>query len=284
VNKTLLQEKIDQGQSLFMPDMVEIVEVVKFTELEMYYKFKFADGRDLGHLVGQFAELSLFGIGEVPISISSSPTQKGYFEMVIRNAGSVTNKIHQMKVGDKVGIRGPFGSCFPVEKLEGKDLLFVLGGLGLVPGRALINYVIDNRDKFGRFIILYGARNPKELLFVEELKAWTADAGIEYHVTVDHADESWTGNTGVITTLFPKVNIDPAKTAAIVIGPPVMYKFVIIECKTRNIADENIYMSLERRMKCGIGKCGHCQMNSLYVCCDGPVFTYDQVKDFEEAL
>lgn len=286
MSQTLLQQKIDSGKSLFLPDMVEIVRKEKMTELETFFEFRFADGRDLGHMPGQFCELSLFGIGEAPISISSSPTQKGIFQMVIRNAGSVTNKIHQMGVGQKIGVRGPFGSWFDPEKMKGKDLLFVCGGLGLVPARSLINYVIDHRDDFGRFILLYGTRGPKEVLFTEEVKKWQADPRIEFHITVDRGDETWTGNTGVITTLFPKIEpkIDPTRTAAIIVGPPVMYKFVIIECKTRSIPDEQIYMSLERRMKCGIGKCGHCQINSLYVCCDGPVFTYDQVKDTKEAL
>lgn len=286
MSQTKLQQKIDSGQSLYLPDMVEITKKEKMTDLETFFEFRFPDGHELGHKPGQFAELSLFGIGEAPISISSSPTQKGIFQMVIRNAGSVTNKIHQLNVGDKLGIRGPLGNYFDVEKMKGKDLLFVCGGLGLVPARSLINYVLDNRDDYGRFILLYGTRGPREILFSDEVKQWQEDPRIEFHLTVDRGDEEWTGNTGVITTLFPKISpaIDRTKTAAIVVGPPVMYKFVIIQCKMLGLPDEQIYMSLERRMKCGIGKCGHCQINSLYVCCDGPVFTFDQVKSEKEAL
>ncbi len=281
---TLLDERIAAGASLFTPDLATIVRKEKFTDLETFFEFKLDNGRELNHMPGQFVEVSLFGIGEAPISISSSPSQKGVFQMVIRNAGSVTNRIHALEVGAKVGIRGPFGTCFPPDRLKGKDLLFVCGGLGLVPARSLINWVIDHRQDFGRFILFYGARNPREMLFREETAAWAKNPTIEYHVTVDRPDETWKGNKGVITTLFPKVTLDPAKTAAIVVGPPVMYKFALIECKAKGIPDDQIYMSLERRMKCGIGKCGHCQINSLYCCCDGPVFTYDQVKGFEEAL
>lgn len=286
MSQTKLQQKITTGKSLYLPDMVEIVKKEKMTDLETFFEFRFPDGHELGHKPGQFAELSLFGIGEAPISISSSPTQRGMFQMVIRNAGSVTNKIHQLNVGDQVGIRGPLGNYFDVEPMKGKDLLFVCGGLGLVPARSLINYVRAHRDDFGRFTLLYGTRGPQEILFQDEVKQWQEDPRIEFHLTVDRGNEGWTGNTGVITTLFPKIDpkIDPAKTAAIIVGPPVMYKFVIIQCKMYGIPDDQIYMSLERRMKCGIGKCGHCQINSHYVCCDGPVFTYDQVKSAKEAL
>ena len=187
-------------------------------------------------------------------------------------------------VGGTVWVRGPFGRGFPVEKFRGKDMLFAPGGLGLAPLRSLINQVLDERAKFGRVIILYGARNPSELLFKNELAEWAKREDIELFVTVDRGDASWTGNTGVITTLFKHVTINPRNTIGVTCGPPVMYRFVLMEFFGKGIPEGNIYLSLERRMKCGIGKCGHCQINNVYACQSGPVFSYSEIKGLEEAL
>jgi sulfhydrogenase subunit gamma (sulfur reductase) len=168
--------------------------------------------------------------------------------------------------------------------MRGKDVLFAAGGLGLAPLRSLINQVLDERGAFGRVIILYGTKNPREILFKEELLQWAEQDDVEFHMTVDRADESWKGNVGVITTLFPKVTINPRNTVAATCGPPIMYRFVLMEMLGKGIPETQIYLSLERRMKCGVGKCGHCQINDLYCCQDGPVFTYSQIKGVEEAL
>jgi NAD(P)H-flavin reductase len=198
--------------------------------------------------------------------------------------GDVTGALHKMQPGDLVGIRGPMGHGFPIDQMRGKDVLFAPGGLGLAPLRSLINQVLDERSDFGRVIILYGAKRPAELLFRDEQEQWAERHDIEFKVTVDRGDETWKGNVGVITTLFPKVSVDPLNTVAITCGPPIMYRFVLVEMLGKGIPESQIYLSLERRMKCGVGKCGHCQINDLYCCKEGPVFTYSQIKNVPEAL
>ncbi len=272
------------ARSLYVPEMAEIAKVESLTKLEKLFEIKLPGGRDLGHDPGQFVEVSVFGIGEAPISVSSSPTRKGSFELCIRAVGNVTNALHRLSPGDKVGIRGPFGRGFDVEELKGRNILFIGGGIGLVPLRSLINYVLDKRKDFAKVTILYGTKQPSEILFRNELSRWEEDDTVDFKMTVDKGDESWTGHTGVITTLIPDVNIDVAKTTAVVVGPPIMYRFVIKALKEKNVPDDQIVVSLERRMKCGVGKCGHCQMNHLYVCQDGPVFKYSQIRDVREAL
>ena len=205
-------------------------------------------------------------------------------EHVVRKVGRVTGALHRLTAGSQVGIRGPFGKGFPTDELKGKDVLFVGGGIGLVPLRSLINYVLDNREDYARVTILFGSRSPEERLFLNELAAWDSRDDVEFVETVDRGDDSWTGNVGVITTLFPKIEFDSAKTVCAIVGPPVMYKFVILELKERDVPNENMLISLERRMKCGVGKCGHCQIQDLYVCKDGPVFRYSDIQSHEEAL
>lgn len=271
-------------QSLYLPELATIRKVTPLTETEKLFEIKFNSGRDLGHKPGQFVEVSVFGVGEAPISVSSSPTKKGVFELAIRKVGNVTHAIHNLKEGATIGIRGPFGTNFPYDKTEGKDLLFVAGGIGVIPIRSFINYALDNRKSYNRVIIFFGARSPKERLFTDELAALQKRKDVEYFETVDKADESWTGNVGVITKLFPLVKIDPSRTFMFVVGPPIMYRFVIKEAIDKHIPLNHIFVSLERRMKCGVGKCGHCQINGVYCCQDGPVFKYSDITHLEEAL
>lgn len=282
--KAIKDIKTSDAQDLYYPDMCEILESKQLTEQEKWYKVQLPGGRDLGHDPGQFVTVSVFGVGESAISVSSSPTQKGSFEMCIRQVGLVTNKLKNYEAGDKLGIRGPFGKGYPVEEMKGKDIVIVAGGIGLVPLRSMINYVLDNRDDFGRLIILYGAKSPDELLYRDELEEWTSRDDVEYHVTVDRGNDDWKGNVGVITTLIPPLDLDLKNTVVAITGPPVMYKFVIMSLKSKQVPDENIYVSLERRMKCGVGKCGHCQINDTYCCLEGPVFNYAEIKSLEEAL
>lgn len=271
-------------EDLYLPVMAEIKETRRLTDLETLYTVESPDGRDLGHRPGQFVEVSMFGIGEAPFSISSSPTRKGVFELGIRKVGLLTEKLAELEAGTRIGIRGPFGNGIDVEKFQGKDVLIVAGGIGLVPMRSMINYVRDRRDDFGRLIICYGSRSDRELLFTEELEQWEREKRTEYHVTVDQGSPAWKGNTGVITTLIPGLDLDLPNTVCCICGPPVMYRFVLLALKSRGLADRNIYMSLERRMKCGVGKCGHCQINGSYVCQDGPVYHYPDIKTLQEAL
>jgi sulfite reductase subunit B len=269
---------------LYAPRLAELVKIDKLTPRERAFEFRFMDDKGLGHRPGQFVEVSVMGIGEAPISISSSPTRDGTFQLAVRSVGNVTNALHALEKGAIVGIRGPFGNGFPIEALEGKDILLIAGGIGLFPLRSLVQYILDRRSSFGRVILLFGARSPAERLFLDELAAWSQSPEIEFQETVDRGDESWKGNVGVITTLIPKVNIEPKKTMAVVVGPPIMYRFVIIELKKKDIPDDNIILSLERRMKCGVGKCGHCQINDVYVCQEGPVFTLAQLRNLREAV
>ena len=273
------------NDSLYLPQLARIVDVKALTPWEKLFKLELPSGLSLGHAPGQFVELSVFGVGEAPISITSSPSHSnGTFELCVRRAGDMTNALHRMQPGQLVGVRGPFGHGFPIQRFWGKDLLFVVGGLGLAPARSLIDQVLDERGHFGRVIILYGARQPSELLFTAEIDQWGARADVELGLTVDRADDKWTGHVGVITTLMPGLRVDAPNTVAVTVGPPVMYRFVLMELLGKGIRERNIWLSLERRMKCGVGKCGHCQINNLYCCQDGPVFRYADIKGLEEAL
>ncbi len=273
-----------EPEDLYAPVMAEIKEIKRLTAAELFYRIELPEGQDLNHQPGQFVEVSIFGVGEAPFSISSSPTRKGYFELGVRKAGMLTDVMTRLEPGAKVGIRGPFGTGVDVEKFKGRDVLIIAGGIGLVPMRSLINYVRDRRDEFGRLIICYGSKSASDLLFRDELKEWEADPRTEYHVTVDQGGADWQGNVGVITTLIPGLDLDLTNTACCVCGPPIMYRFVLLALKARGLSDESIYMSLERRMKCGVGKCGHCQINSSYVCQDGPVYHYPELRKLQEAL
>ena len=273
-----------QEVSPYLPQWAEISRIEDLTASEKLFEMRLVSGEPLGQMPGQFVELSVMGIGEAPISVSSPPRGDNSFELAIRKVGNLTNAVHSLKTGGMVGIRGPFGTYFPTEEAKAKDILFVAGGIGLVPLRSFIHYVLDHRDEYGDITILFGARNPSEQLFLNELAQWGKMEDITYLETVDVPDPNWKGNVGVITTLFPKINIDPSKTYCIVVGPPIMYRFVILEAKAKGIPDTQIFLSLERRMKCGVGKCGHCQINHIYVCQDGPVFRYADIFDLEEAL
>jgi sulfite reductase subunit B len=271
--------------SIYVPSPARIARIEPLTAQEKLFTVELPWGQTLGHQPGQFVEVSVLGIGEAPISVSSSPSRSnGTFELCVRRVGDVTHALHRLEVGAAIGVRGPFGHGFPADKMRGKDLLIAAGGLGLAPARSLINQALDERGAFGRVIILYGAKTPAELLFRDELDGWGRRDDVELHVTVDRREAAWAGNVGVITTLFPRVTVNPRNTVAVVVGPPIMYRFVLIELLSKGIPDGQIWLSLERRMKCGVGKCGHCQIGGLYCCQQGPVFSYAQVKGVEEAL
>jgi sulfite reductase subunit B len=271
--------------SVYVPTMARVASVEQMTQLEKLFTLELPEGTSLGNEPGQFVEVSLLGIGEAPISVSSSPSRSnGRLELCVRRVGDVTNAMHTLEPGAFLGIRGPFGNPFPVANMKGKDMLFAAGGLGLAPLRSLINEVLDQRGAFGRVIVLYGTKHPSEILFKDELLEWAEREDVEFHMTVDRGDPDWRGNVGVITTLFPKININPRNTVAAICGPPIMYRFVLMELLGKGIPETQIYLSLERRMKCGVGKCGHCQIDELYCCQDGPVFRYTDIKGLEEAL
>jgi sulfhydrogenase subunit gamma (sulfur reductase) len=251
---------------------------VRFVDMERALQFKYKPG--------QFAMISVLGSGEAPFSISSTPSRPGLLEFSIRRAGAVTSALFRLPENSLIGLRGPYGNGFPVEEMKGKDILIVVGGLGAAPLRSVLLYCLDNRDQFGRVSVLYGAKRPAEMIFREEYFDLKARADLDCHMTVDADDTGeWTENIGVVTTLFPKLKkIDPQNTYALVCGPPVMYKFVVRELIKLEIPKNQILMTLERRMKCGVGKCGHCAIDYIYTCLDGPVFTYWDVIHMRELI
>ncbi|MFA6056338.1 MAG: FAD/NAD(P)-binding protein [Thermodesulfovibrionales bacterium] len=277
-------EKVVIKDSTYRLKKAKILQTKKLTANEMLFEVALADGEVLDHEPGQFVMVSLLGIGEVPISVCSSPTKRSSFELCVRSVGKVTRSLHKLKAGDEIGIRGPYGKGFPIRILEGNDLLLIAGGLGLAPLRSLITYVLDNRRDFGKVHLLFGCKEPKEMLFSDELEKWNERTDLHYACTVDRAAPEWAGNVGVITTLIPGVDIEPARTFAAVVGPPVMYNFVIKELISKAIPARQILLSFERNMKCGNGKCGRCQIQNLYCCQDGPVFNYEKIKNLSEAI
>jgi NAD(P)H-flavin reductase len=228
---------------------------------------------------GQFAEVSVLGVGEAPISISSSPTRSGAIEFSIRRVGELTNALHELKPTDKIGIRGPFGNFFPLEEMKGQNLLIIGGGIGLAPLRSVILNVFDNRAKYAKIDIIYGARSPQDLVFTSEYEEWQAVDNTRLHLTVDRGDEKWKGNVGLVPTFLKEIKPSPENTTGITCGPPIMIKFVIEALHELGFSSENIITTMERRMKCGVGKCGRCNIGNKYVCLDGPVFTLKQLKE-----
>lgn len=270
--------------SPYVPRPVTLVAKKQLSDYVTLFTFEQDNGKPLAHKPGQFIQLSIYGVGEAPFSISSPPEQKNVFELTVRKIGAVTQALHNIEPGQKVAIRGPYGSFFPVQQFVGKDTLFVSGGLGYIPLRSLLRYQLRHREEFGRIIVLIGTRDPKERIFTDQIKRLSERGDVEVLETVDRGDESWKGNVGLITTLLPKVQLDQVNTYVAMVGPPVMYSFVIADCRKMGIPAEQIYVSLERRMKCGLGKCGHCQINDLNACIDGPVFRYTDIEAYQEAI
>ena len=228
---------------------------------------------------GQFNMLYVFGVGEVPISISGDPGSPDSLIHTTRAVGNVTKAMQRLKSGSVLGVRGPYGTGWPVELASGYDVVLVAGGIGLAPLRPALYYLLANRDKYGKVVLLYGTRTPDDILFAGELKKWRSRFDLEAHITVDRAAGTWRGNVGVVTALINKAPFDPLNTIAMACGPEIMMRFTALALQKRGIADSRIYLSMERNMKCGIGLCGHCQMGSEFICKDGPVYSYEKIKD-----
>jgi NAD(P)H-flavin reductase len=229
---------------------------------------------------GQFNMLYAFGIGEVPISISGDPEEPRLLTHTIRAVGAVTRAITTIGKGGVLGVRGPYGNGWPLEEAVGSDILIVAGGLGLAPLRPAIYHLQRHREKYGRVVLLYGARTPEDLLYRRELMKWRARFDMDVDVTVDTAVEGWRGNVGVVTTLIPGARVDVENTIALVCGPEIMMRFTIRELNGLGLQDQQIYISMERNMKCATGFCGHCQFGPAFICKNGPVFRYDVIKPF----
>ncbi len=270
--------------SCYQPDLARIVKKVRMTESMILLNVQLESGQPLGHEPGQFLQISLPGYGEAPISLCSSPTQLDSFEMCVQAVGNLSVAMHDLRPGDFVGLRGPYGQGFPVADMQGHDVVLVAGGIGIAPLKSLIDYILHRRDEFERVSIIYGARTPDDLLFRDELDKWQAKANVDTYITIDSPAAGWDGLTGVVTIPLRELEVEPANTVAAVVGPPAMYRFVAFELFEKQIPHENIFFSLERRFKCGMGKCGHCQLNDLYVCQDGPVFRYTDLVGRSEAM
>jgi NAD(P)H-flavin reductase len=228
---------------------------------------------------GQFNMLYVFGVGEIPISISGDPGAGDRLVHTTRAVGTVTNAMSALAAGDLVGVRGPFGSPWPLEAARGRDVVLVAGGIGLAPLRPALYALLADRRQYGKVVLLYGARSPRDILYRRELERWRARFDLEVHVTVDRSLPSWHGNVGVVTALVPKAPFTPQQTVALVCGPEVMIRFTAIELHRRGVPPGQIYVSMERNMKCAIGLCGHCQFGPVFVCRDGPVLPYERIQD-----
>ncbi len=228
---------------------------------------------------GQFNMLYVFGVGEVPISVSGDPNNRSVLVHTTRAVGSVSKALDALKAGDIIGVRGPFGSQWPLDVAEGKDLVFVAGGIGLAPVRPAIYAAMADRHRYGNIAVLYGARTPEDILFAKELLRWKARFDIDVQVTVDRATGHWQGRVGLVTKLIASGGFDPVNTVAYTCGPEIMMLHVVDALHARGIPHDRIYLSMERNMKCGVGFCGHCQWGTSFVCRDGPVFRYDKIAE-----
>ncbi len=277
-----------QRRNPYLPHMARIVRIYKMVPDNYVFTMRFIDdhvAQNFRHSPGQFLMLSIPGAGEAPISISSSPSRPGIVELCVRRTGRVTNALYRMKTNDVVGIRGPYGHGFPLADIADNDLLIVAGGLGMAPLRSLLWYALDNRDKFNKITLMYGARTPADMLFREELVSLVDRTDMTCLLTVD-ADPTgtWKNYVGLPTRLFDFAEINPATTYAAVCGPPVMYKFILQKLLALEFPKDRILMSLERRMKCGVGKCGHCSVGYKYTCLHGPIFTYWDALNLPEMI
>jgi NAD(P)H-flavin reductase len=276
------------GKNIYLPFPVQIARTLPQIKDHRLFQLKNTDGSSwekFGHQPGQFIEVSIFGKGEAPISISSPPTRTDSLEICVRKTGTLTNALFELGKGAALSIRGPYGRGFPVDIFKGKNLLLVAGGLGLAPLRSLLLYVLDKRSEFKDVILMYGTNNPDNVLFKYELLSFFDRDDIRYLYSVDRDEEGiWRQYVGVVTGLFDHTTLSPSDTYAVLCGPPIMYRFVLKKLLSLGFSKEHIYMSLERMMKCGVGKCGHCAIGDTYCCMDGPVFPYPEIENIKEAI
>ncbi|HDP80023.1 MAG TPA: hypothetical protein ENN21_04180 [Spirochaetes bacterium] len=278
---------IQDGRIITIPEVATVEEIRdEIREVKTFYLS--IDDRDIWSQFkwksGQFIMLTVFGAGEFAVSLPAAP-EDDRFHITVRTVGKVTSALHALKPGDKVGIRGPFGNGFPFEEIKGKNVIYVAGGIGLIPLRSSIVHVLQKKNDFERVLVLLGARTAEDHMYKETLAQWQKGvAGFECHLTVDVATLGWTGEVGFVHTLLDKAKIPIENTVAFVCGPPVMFNTVIGELMKRGLSDEHIFSTLERHMKCGVGKCQHCAVGRTLVCTDGPVYTFRQIKTLGEEI
>lgn len=261
-----------------LPQTYLVRQVVKETSDISTLTLGRSDGASgSGFQPGQFSMLWIFGVGEVPISMSGDPAQHDRLVYTVRSVGQVSQMLVSRAAGEAVGIRGPFGTSWPIENLQGRDIVLIAGGIGLAPLRPVVYEVLNNREKYGRLVVLYGARSPKELLYGKELAAWARRRNTRILVTVDYGSLSWRGHVGVVTKLFKYAQLEPAHSVALTCGPEIMMRFVARDLQAQGFRQEDIYLSMERNMRCAVGFCGHCQYGPHFICKDGPIFPYSRV-------
>ena len=276
------------SKNIYMPDLMDVLEVTQHTVDVKSVKIAFKDpakAEAFSFDVGQFGMFSIFGSGESTFNICSSSNTKDYIEFCFRKTGRVTEELWSVEPGETIGFRGPYGNAYPTKEWEGKDLIFVGGGIAMPPIRCAILYTLENREKYGKITIVYGARTVGDLVFRDELAEWAGHPNVEVIQTVDPGGETpdWKGEIGFVPTVLEKASVaDPSKVASLVIGPPIMIKFSMPVLPKLGLTDNDIYTSLENRMKCGVGKCGRCNCGPVYVCKEGPVFTMEQMKQMPD--
>ena len=271
---------MDTTLSPMVPQPFRVRRVRKETHDTFTVELRPADAtRALPFSPGQFNMLYMFGVGEVPISISGDPAEPDRVVHTTRVVGTVTKAMHRLKVNDYLGVRGPFGTPWPLDRAQGNDVMIIAGGIGLAPLRPAVYQLLAQREKYGKIVILSGTRTPADILFRREMEQWRSRFDVDVFTTVDRAMSGWKGNVGVVTTLIARAPVDPQNSVAMVCGPEVMMRFTVMELQKRGIGTERIFVSMERNMKCGVGLCGHCQYGPSFVCKDGPVYPFDRIKD-----
>ncbi len=271
----------------YLPDMATIVETIQETHNIKTFRVVLNDEEKMKNFTfrpGQVGQLSVFGVGESTFVINSSPTRMDYLQFSVMRVGELTTRLHQLQPGDQIGVRAPLGNSFPIEDLKGKNIVFVGGGIGMAPLRTLFTYMLDNRKDYKDITLLYGARSPLDLTYKAELPEWTSRKDVNTVLTIDNPYDGWEHKVGLIPNVLLEINPSPKNTVAITCGPPIMIKFTLQALKKLGFEDQNIITTLEKRMKCGVGICGRCNIGTKYVCLDGPVFTYAQLKELPSEL
>jgi len=270
-------------KNIYLPHLMDIIKIIPETEDTKTFHLQFRDPalrESFTFLSGQFAEYSVFGEGEATFCISSSPTRKDHLEFSVKRIGRVTQALHQLNEGDTIGFRGPYGNFFPLDKLKGKNLIFIGGGIGLAPLRSLIHNVLDNRSDYREITILYGARSPQDLCFKYDLKTWEENPSVKMVTTVDVGDKDWQGKVGLVPMVLEEIGPSAKEAMAITCGPPIMIRYTLKSLEKLGFTPSQVLTTLEMKMKCGVGKCGRCNIGPLYVCKDGPVFSLEEILKF----
>jgi sulfhydrogenase subunit gamma (sulfur reductase) len=271
----------------YLPDMATIIETVQETHNIKTFRVRIDNPERMAAFSfqpGQVGQLSAFGTGEATFVINSPPTRMDYLQFSVMRAGEVTSRLHTLSAGDKVGVRAPLGNHFPYESMKGKNVVFVGGGIGMAPLRTLMLYMLDNRKDYGKITLLYGAKSPDDMAFSAELPEWLSRDDLDATLTIDREVPGWEHNVGLIPNVLREIGPDPDNCFAVTCGPPIMIKFTLQALKDLGFADDQIITTLEKRMKCGVGLCGRCNIGSKYVCVDGPVFSYAELKDLPNEL